>query len=209
MRTTCDMCDAAWAFYVVERRSQADLYEHWLCEQHARDFLEHAPLSYWTPEKPPYFDSPHECIAHSVAIVAIPLADLPCAVYLDRLDGNGTTVCIVGQVEARGIAQGLAASRDLGASTRPSTHGEMNTIISALGGRVASVVVDDFDIAEHRFHAQLYIESKNGREPTLVGIRPSDAIALALVCDAPIYILSSVITTYESERRRMTPMGND
>ena len=198
MQVNCDKCVSPAAFYVLERRQQPELVERWLCVQHARAFLDHACLNYAGPGGAA-FESLEQRIAHSVAILAIPLSDEPCVVYLDRDDGPGTTLCIIGQVESRGIANGMLG-RSVGyTASWPSTYGGMNNIIAALGGKLTWVVIDQMDESS-RYYAKLCISAKNS-EPTFVDMRPSDAIALALECGVPIYVLASIIVGTEEKRR--------
>lgn len=72
---------------------------------------------------------------------------------------------------------------------RPMTHDLMNNIIEKLGAKVEKVVVDD--LSNNTFYAKLYL-TIDGRE-VIVDSRPSDAIALALRAEAPIYVAESVM----------------
>lgn len=199
MQTTCEKCVSPAAFYVLERRQQPEFAERWLCGQHAREFLGHACHWYAPRVGACAIESPVQCIAHSVAILAIPLSDEACVVYLDRDDGPGTTLCIIGQVESRGIANALLRRNADYTASWPSTYGGMNNIIAAFGGKLASVVVDQMDNSQ-RYYAKLCIRTEKA-DTTFVDMRPSDAIALALECGAPIYVLASIIDRTEEKRR--------
>ena len=72
---------------------------------------------------------------------------------------------------------------------RPMTHDLMNSIIEKLGARVEKIVVDD--LSNNTFYAKVYL-TIDGRE-VIVDSRPSDAIALALRAEAPIYVAESVM----------------
>ena len=73
---------------------------------------------------------------------------------------------------------------------RPLSHDLMNQVLSALGGKLQSVLVDDF--SDRVFYAKLRIE--RGGEALEVDARPSDAIALALRAEAPIFVNDEVLS---------------
>ncbi len=72
---------------------------------------------------------------------------------------------------------------------RPMTHDLLKSVIGELGARVTRVVVND--LAEDVFYARVALEI-DGRQVE-IDSRPSDAIALAVRVDAPIYAEESVL----------------
>lgn len=66
---------------------------------------------------------------------------------------------------------------------RPLTHDLFLATLETLGARLDKVVVTE--VKEHTFYAELHLETAAG--PQVVSSRPSDAIALAVRCDAPLY----------------------
>ena len=91
----------------------------------------------------------------------------------------------IGAWEASAIAmrlQGLAAER-------PLTHDLFTTALEQLGVRVARVVVSD--LADETYHAQLVLERDGVEEE--VDARPSDALAIAVRTESPIYCAESVL----------------
>jgi bifunctional DNase/RNase len=91
----------------------------------------------------------------------------------------------IGAWEASAIAmrlQGLAAER-------PLTHDLFASALDHLGVRVARVVVSD--LADETYHAQLVLE-RDGLEEE-VDARPSDALAIAVRTESPIYCAESVL----------------
>ncbi|NIT37203.1 MAG: bifunctional nuclease family protein [candidate division Zixibacteria bacterium] len=73
--------------------------------------------------------------------------------------------------------------------TRPMTHDLIKGLVDALDARVESVVVND--LSDNTFYARIIIETGDG---TLeVDARPSDAIAVALRTESPIYVAREVI----------------
>lgn len=91
----------------------------------------------------------------------------------------------IGAWEASAIAmrlQGLAAER-------PLTHDLFASALEQLGVRVARVVVSD--LADETYHAQLVLERDGVEEE--VDARPSDALAIAVRTESPIYCDDSVL----------------
>ncbi len=73
--------------------------------------------------------------------------------------------------------------------TRPMTHDLIKGLVDALDARVESVVVND--LSDNTFYARIIIKAGEG---TLeVDSRPSDAIAVALRTESPIYVAREVI----------------
>jgi bifunctional DNase/RNase len=66
---------------------------------------------------------------------------------------------------------------------RPLTHDLLNSIVDALGASVNSIIVSD--LKNDTFYAKIILNVDGGQME--VDSRPSDAIALAVRVDAPIY----------------------
>ena len=91
----------------------------------------------------------------------------------------------IGAWEASAIAmrlQGLQAER-------PLTHDLFTAALEQLGVRVARIVVSD--LADETYHAQLVLERDGVEEE--VDARPSDALAIAVRTESPIYCAESVL----------------
>ncbi|HJP89618.1 MAG TPA: bifunctional nuclease family protein [Candidatus Limnocylindrales bacterium] len=91
----------------------------------------------------------------------------------------------IGAWEASAIAmrlQGLQAER-------PLTHDLFTAALEQLGVRVARVVVSD--LSDETYHAQLVLERDGVEEE--VDARPSDALAIAVRTESPIYCADSVL----------------
>ncbi len=78
---------------------------------------------------------------------------------------------------------------------RPLTHDLLNQVIGTLGGVVDRIVINDLN--QGTFFAQIVIETPGGE--VYIDARPSDAIALAVRVDCPIYIEDHVLEKNESE----------
>ncbi len=106
-------------------------------------------------------------------------------VLLKENDGNRYLPIWIGSNEAEAIAMRLQG----GTVPRPLTHDLLANMISELGGEVQHIVVND--LRNNTFYAKIAIEQ--AKKPNLVDSRPSDAIALAVRIDVPIYAEEGVM----------------
>jgi len=106
-------------------------------------------------------------------------------IVLKESDGGRVFPIVIGFFEAAAIDRRLKGH----VLPRPMTHDLLASAIEALGGRLAKVVVTD--LKDHTFYATLVIE-RNGDE-VHVDARPSDAIALAVAGNTPIYVEEHVL----------------
>lgn len=91
----------------------------------------------------------------------------------------------VGIFEANAIALQLENV----ATPRPMTHDLLKNMIGELEGRVTRIVIND--LRDSTFFAQIRILT--GGKTLEVDARPSDAIALALRTEAPIFVAQTVL----------------
>jgi uncharacterized protein len=91
----------------------------------------------------------------------------------------------VGIFEANAIALQLESIT----TPRPMTHDLLRNMIGELGARVVRVVIND--LRDSTFFAQIGLIA--GGRNFDVDARPSDAIALALRTEAPIFVAQSVL----------------
>ena len=91
-----------------------------------------------------------------------------------------------------GIFEALAIIMELENATvqRPMTHDLLKSVIDNLGAKVVSVFVSD--LKEGTFYAEITLDIGNG-EVVKIDSRPSDAMALALRADVPIYVSEKVM----------------
>ena len=92
---------------------------------------------------------------------------------------------IIGQSEAQGI---LLAKQNV-ATRRPLTHQLMMNVLEAYGLSVVEVTIDR--VVEGIFYATLHLTDGFNRKT--LDSRPTDAITLALLSDAPILVDDSVV----------------
>ncbi len=102
-------------------------------------------------------------------------------------DANSDTMLPiwVGHFEAHAIAVEIEKVTP----QRPMTHDLIKNLIDHVGGRVERVIVTE--LVDNTFYA--VIELNIDGEKSLLDSRPSDAIALALRTDAPIFVREEVL----------------
>ncbi|MBC7928172.1 MAG: bifunctional nuclease family protein [Bryobacteraceae bacterium] len=113
-----------------------------------------------------------------------PVTQMPIVVLKD-VNGNTVLPIWVGIFEANAIALEIEKV----STPRPMTHDLIKTVLMGLEAGVRKVVVSD--LKDDTFYAVIWIE-KNG-ELITVDSRPSDALALALRLDCPIFVEDSVL----------------
>lgn len=106
-------------------------------------------------------------------------------IVLKETDGDRQFPISIGFFEAAAIDRRLKHIP----SPRPMTHELLHNIIIAFGGRLDRIVISDLDGGT--FYAKLVI-ALDGREVE-IDSRPSDAIALAVADDTPIFCSEHVI----------------
>jgi bifunctional DNase/RNase len=113
-----------------------------------------------------------------------PTANTP-IVILKEVDGESMLPIWVGAFEANAIAVEIEKL----AAQRPMTHDLLKNIVWELGASVKRVVITD--LIDSTFFA--VIEMTRNGETLAIDSRPSDAIALALRVDCPIYVKDEVM----------------
>src|ERR1700744_745581 len=111
-------------------------------------------------------------------------------VVLNDLAGEVVLPIWVGLFEANAIALEIEKAT----TPRPMTHDLMRNLVHGLNARVTRVVVGS--LREDTFHATIWMDQAG--EVVALDARPSDAIALALRSDCPIFVSQQV---YEHARR--------
>ncbi len=96
----------------------------------------------------------------------------------------------IGPLEAQAIAIVMQGEMP----PRPMTHDLLKTICDNLEGQIEKIVITD--IIDSTFYAEIHLQKKG--ETMILDSRPSDAIALALRCLSPIYMVSKLVEfTYD------------
>jgi bifunctional DNase/RNase len=115
-----------------------------------------------------------------------PVTNMPIVVLKD-LNGNTILPIWVGIYEANAIALEIEKV----STPRPMTHDLIKTLLLGLGTGIRKVVVSE--LKDDTFYAVIWLD----RDGELISVdsRPSDALALALRLDCPIYVDESVLKT--------------
>ena len=119
-----------------------------------------------------------------------PVSNMPIIVLKDPA-GETVLPIWVGIFEANAIAMQLEKI----ASPRPMTHDLLRTAIESLQARVQRIVITD--LRENTFFALIHLDRAG--EHLAIDARPSDAMALALRADAPIFVEETVLSKSSGE----------
>jgi hypothetical protein len=112
-------------------------------------------------------------------------ANAPVVLLREQAGERRVLPIYIGPEEARAIALALE-----GVSTpRPMTHDLLSDMLGAVEVTVVSITVTD--LRESTFFAE--IELQSGERTVRVSSRPSDAVALAVRVDAPIFASEEVL----------------
>ena len=125
-----------------------------------------------------------------------PVSNSPIVVLKDEDDKFFLPIW-VGIFEANAIALQLESV----ATPRPMTHDLLRETISQLEARVTRIVIND--LKDSTFFAQIRLVT--GTRTLELDARPSDAIALALRTEAPIFVAQSVL----EQAQTISPEGDD
>lgn len=106
-------------------------------------------------------------------------------IYLRERSGSRQFPVVIGLNEAYAIDRRVKGHT----TPRPLTHDLLANVIGELGGELEKIVVHD--LRDHVFYAKLVIRS--GGALIEVDSRPSDAIALGVASETPIYVSDSVL----------------
>ncbi|MCC6587233.1 MAG: bifunctional nuclease family protein [Bryobacterales bacterium] len=113
-----------------------------------------------------------------------PVTNMPIVILKD-ISGNGILPIWVGVYEANAIALEIEKVT----TQRPMTHDLIKTLLMGLDTGVRKIVVNE--LKDDVFYAVIWLE-KEGRLIS-VDSRPSDALAIALRLDCPIYVEDAVL----------------
>ncbi len=124
-------------------------------------------------------------------------------VVMLREDGERGRVLpiLIGGPEASAIHSALEGI----VPPRPLTHDLAVTVFEALGATLERVLITE--VREHTFYAELHFRTPSGQ--TIVSSRPSDAIALAVRTESPIFAEESLLDEAGVEAPEVGEDGND
>jgi bifunctional DNase/RNase len=105
-------------------------------------------------------------------------------IVLKERNGQRSFPIVIGIVEIFAIDRRLKGIKP----PRPMTHDLLDSVIENLGARIEKILIND--LRHHTFYAQITL-SLNGRSVE-IDSRPSDAIALGVASNAPIYVAEHI-----------------
>ncbi|MCU0317037.1 MAG: bifunctional nuclease family protein [Fimbriimonadaceae bacterium] len=100
-------------------------------------------------------------------------------------DGERKLPIVIGLYEATAITLPIEGQQP----DRPMTHDLLRNILERLEAVVDRIVIDD--LWGSTYYAKIFL--KFGNEEIVIDSRPSDAIALAVRTDAPIYVAERIL----------------
>ena len=106
-------------------------------------------------------------------------------VVLKEAEGDRLLVIAVGLAEASAIALQLQGMQP----PRPLTHDLVVNVVRRMQGEIVRVIVHD--LRDETFIGQIDIQTEHGIME--IDARPSDAIAVALRAEAPIFVAEPVL----------------
>lgn len=106
-------------------------------------------------------------------------------IVLKEVGGSRAFPIVIGINEAQAIDRRLKGIK----TERPMTHDLVASIIEQLEGELEKIVITD--LRNHIFYAHLIIRHRDGLLE--VDSRPSDAIALGVASEVPIFVADHVL----------------
>ena len=106
-------------------------------------------------------------------------------VVLREVDSRRYLPIFIGPFEAEAIAVALQGLEP----QRPMTHDLLKSVFSELGATISHILIND--LRESTYFAQIVVA--NGSQTIEIDSRPSDAIALAVRTEVPIYVEPHVL----------------
>ncbi|HEX8878236.1 MAG TPA: bifunctional nuclease family protein [Phycisphaerales bacterium] len=103
-----------------------------------------------------------------------------------RADRVRSFPIVIGLPEAMAIERRLKGIQ----IKRPQTHDLLANVISTMGGELQSITIND--LSEHTFFATLDVKMNDGSVQR-IDSRPSDAIAIGVAENVPIYVEEHVL----------------
>ncbi len=129
-----------------------------------------------------------------------PVSNMPIVILRDN-SGNSILPIWVGIYEANAIALEIEKV----ATPRPMTHDLIRVLLMGLDVQVLKVVVSE--LKDDTFYAVIWLK-RNG-ELVSIDSRPSDALAVALRVDCPIYVEDSVLNSSKAAATVGDRINND
>ena len=107
-------------------------------------------------------------------------------IWLKEVEGDRLFPIVIGIFEATSIDRRVKKLH----SPRPLTHDLIASVVDSLGAELQDIYINE--LRDHTYFAKLRIR-QNG-ELVEIDSRPSDAIALAVTANVPIYVAEDVLS---------------
>lgn len=104
---------------------------------------------------------------------------------MSEVDGNRRFSVMIGEPEAQSIALKINNKK----SPRPLTHDLIKTVLNTFQAQLEKVVI--YDMVNEVFYSELHI--RRGPDVAVIDARTSDAVALAVRAECPIFIKSDIL----------------
>lgn len=110
-------------------------------------------------------------------------------IVLHEVDGGRQFPIVIGSPEAMAIDRRLKGIT----AQRPLTHDLLANVVEALGGTVDRIEIHNLE--NHTFFARVVIRRHGDKGEEWIGVdsRPSDAIAVGVATNVPIYVAEHVL----------------
>ena len=115
-------------------------------------------------------------------------------IVLKEVEGARAFPIVIGIWEALSIDRNIKEKK----SPRPMTHDLIDSVIKKLDAKLDRIIIND--LKDRTFYATLVLRM-NGKKVE-VDSRPSDAIALAVLSKAPIYVEEKVIKNLSTQAQQ-------
>ena len=106
-------------------------------------------------------------------------------IVLKEVDGDRKFPIVIGSPEAMAIDRRLKQTP----TPRPLTHDLLATVIESLGGEIVKIEITD--LHNQTFFARIHI--RHSGKVVTIDSRPSDAIALGIASEVPIFVAEKVL----------------
>jgi uncharacterized protein len=106
-------------------------------------------------------------------------------IFLREAEGDREFPIVIGNSEAAAIDRRLKGYR----GGRPMTHDLLADVIARLGAEIEKIVIND--LKDRTFYAKLVLRARG--EVLEIDSRPSDAIAVGVASDVPLFVSEHVL----------------
>lgn len=186
MKCAVPDCSHAPVIHIVKVAARTHAGQTDVCAHHAKNYPPlkqlHSQSRRHTQETAAYFDLEFMVFFDEFAKAGI---------YLRQVGGDRHFSFSCGHFESTYLYDAIRNPLP----RRPFIHAVMVSAIQALDGKLELVLIDAFE--EQVFHAKLHI--LQGERLIAIDSRPTDAFALAIVCDVPILIAESVLNKTQTD----------